>query len=355
MLTGRLSLEEFLIEERKRHSQASGDLNGLILSAARASKVISKQVAAGQLSGIADNISDSGVDSAQPAALYALSRDIFVRMVQSGGRLAGMATQMSQEPLLIPDAEGRGKYLLLFNPLEGATNLDINVPAGSIFSVLRASKPGQDPAPEDFLRPGSEQVCAGYAVYGPSTMLVLTVGSGTHGFTLDPVLGEFVLTHPALRITRDTSEFAINASNHRFWEPAVKLYVDECVAGETGPRDRDFSMRWTASVVADAHRILMRGGVFLNPRDTEHPGKTSMSRLLFEANPLAFIVEQAGGGASTGHTRVLDLVPRSMQQRVGFIFGSENEVKRISDYHEEQPAEDFDAPLFGFRGLFRNA
>jgi fructose-1,6-bisphosphatase I/sedoheptulose-1,7-bisphosphatase len=355
MLTGRLSLEEFLIEERKRHSQATGDLNSLILSAARASKVISKQVAAGQLSGIADNIAESGVQSAQPAALYALSRDIFIRMVQSGGRLAGMATEVSQEPLRLPDTEERGKYLLLFNPLEGAANLDINVPAGSIFSVLRAKNPGQDPSPEDFLRPGHEQVCAGYAVYGPSTMLVLTVGNGTHGFTLDPVLGEFVLTHPGLRIAADTAEFAINASNHRFWEPAVKLYVDECVAGETGPRDKDFTMRWTASVVADAHRILMRGGVFLNPRDTQHPRKKSMSRLLFEANPLAFIVEQAGGGASTGHTRILDLPPKSLQQRVGLIFGSANEVKRIADYHDEQPAEDFDAPLFGFRGLFRNA
>ena len=354
MLTGRLTLEEFLIEERKRHQQASGDLNGLLLSIARACKVIAKQVAAGRLAGIADSIATEEGSSGQPDALHNLSRDIFIRMVQSGGRLAGVADEISEEPLQLPKDEERGKYLLLFNPLEGAGNLDINVPAGSIFSVVRAEKPGHDPSPESFMKPGSNQVCAGYAIYGPSTMLVLTVGNGTHGFTLDPVLGEFVLTHPGLRVSEDTSEFAINASNHRFWEPAVKLYVDECVAGETGPREKDFSMRWTASVVADAHRILMRGGIFLNPRDSQHPDTGSMSRLLFEASPLAFIIEQAGGGATTGHTGILDLTPRSLQQRVGFIFGSRNEVTRITDYHDEQPADEFDAPLFGFRGLFRN-
>jgi fructose-1,6-bisphosphatase I/sedoheptulose-1,7-bisphosphatase len=352
MLTGRLTLEEFLIEERKRHRHASGDLNGLILSIARASKVVSKQVASGELSGIADSLVSSGV-APENGGLSALARDIFLRMARSGGRLAGVASADAEAPLALEAQEERGKYLLLINPLEGSANLDVNVPAGSLFSVLRAPNPERAAVAEDFLQRGSEQVCAGYAMYGPATMLALTVGNGTHAFTLDPVLGEFVLTHPNVQIAQDTSEFALNASNHRFWESAIKLYMDECVAGETGPRGRDFSMRWTASQVAEAHRILMRGGVFLNPRDTHNPQKDTMSKLLFEANPLAFIVTQAGGGAVTGHVEILQRPARSLHDRVGLIFGSRNEVGRIRDYHDEQAIDQFDAPLFGLRGLFR--
>jgi fructose-1,6-bisphosphatase I / sedoheptulose-1,7-bisphosphatase len=351
MLTGRLTLEEFLIEERKRHRHASGDLNGLILSIARASKVVAKQVASGELSGITDSLLTTA-STAPRGALPDLARDIFLRLARSGGRLAGIAASDMHEPLALEDEE-RGKYLLLIHSLEGGDNLDVNVPAGSLFSVLRAAATDRPPCVEDFLQRGSQQVCAGYAMYGPSTMLTLTVGNGTHSFTLDPVLGEFVLTHPNLSIPPDTSEFALNASHHRFWESAVKLYMDECVAGETGPRGRDFTMRWTASQVAEAHRILVRGGIFLNPRDTAHPQKETMSRLLFEANPLAFIIEQAGGGAVTGHVPILERPPRSLHDRVGLIFGSINEVMRIQDYHDDQANDQFDAPLFGLRGLFR--
>jgi fructose-1,6-bisphosphatase I/sedoheptulose-1,7-bisphosphatase len=184
-------------------------------------------------------------------------------------------------------------------------------------------------------------------------MLVLTVGTGVHGFTLDPQLGEFILTHPALRIPTAAAEFAINASNSRFWEPAVKRYVDECLAGKSGPRGKDFNMRWIASLVAEAHRILVRGGIFLYPRDSKEPARAGRLRLLYEANPMAFIIEQAGGVASTGRERILDIVPNALHQRVPLIFGAREEVERIEAYYCEHNIADYDAPLFGTRGLFR--
>jgi fructose-1,6-bisphosphatase I/sedoheptulose-1,7-bisphosphatase len=186
-------------------------------------------------------------------------------------------------------------------------------------------------------------------------MLVLTVGTGVHAFTLDPRVGEFVLTHPSIQIPAETSEFAINASNSRFWEPAVRRYVDECLAGKTGPRGRDFKMRWIASLVAELHRILMRGGIFLYPQDTKDPLRRGRLRLLYECNPVSFLVEQAGGLASTGHRRVRELVPETLHQRVGFVFGSREEVERVERYHRDVDAPEYDAPLFGSRGLFRSS
>ena len=352
MLTGRLSLEEFLIQERKKHPHASGDLNGLIIAAARACKLISKQVAAGELAGVIGSAGSRNVQGEEQKKLDVLSEEIFVRLASTGGTVAGLVSEESDNPIPLPDDADEGKYLLLFDPLDGSSNIDVNVAVGSIFSILRAPEAGGAPRLEDFLQPGVEQVCAAYAIYGPSTMLVITVGTGTHGFTLDPILGEFVLTHPHLRVPEKTSEFAVNASNHRFWEPAVKRYVDECLAGETGPRHKDFNMRWVASLVADAHRILMRGGVFLYPRDTKDPAKSGRLRLLYEANPIAYIIEQAGGRASTGHSRILDVRPSGLHQRIGFIFGSAEEVELLDQYHDV--TTDFDAPLFGTRGLFRN-
>jgi fructose-1,6-bisphosphatase I/sedoheptulose-1,7-bisphosphatase len=263
-----------------------------------------------------------------------------------------MASEEMDVPYVLPPQHARGKYLLLFDPLDGSSNIDVNVAVGSIFSILRAATPGQDPQPGDFLQPGTEQVGAGYAIYGPSTMLVLTLGRGTHAFTLDPMLGEWVLSHPNLRIPESTREFAINASNSRFWEPAVKRYVDECMAGQTGPRDADFNMRWIASLVAETHRILMRGGVFLYPRDRKDPSRPGRLRLLYEANPISFLVEQAGGAASTGRERLMQVKPDALHQRIGFIFGSKHEVARIEGYHHDEPPEAFDSPLFGKRGLF---
>jgi fructose-1,6-bisphosphatase I / sedoheptulose-1,7-bisphosphatase len=257
----------------------------------------------------------------------------------------------------VPAAHPRGKYLLVFDPLDGSSNVDANVSVGSIFSILRAPQEavdsGRDVGEADFLQPGTSQVAAGYALYGPSTMFVLTVGDGVAGFTLDPNLGEFVLTHPGIRVPEHTREFAINSSNSRFWEPPVKRYVDECLAGRAGVRGADFNMRWIATMVAEAHRILMRGGVFLYPRDTREPAKAGRLRLLYEANPIGMLMEQAGGRASTGRQAVLGVVPTQLHQRIGLVFGSRCEVERIERYHREPEGRDAGTPLFGERSLFR--
>ena len=219
---------------------------------------------------------------------------------------------------------------------------------GSIFSVLKAPV-GRLQQPSDFLLPGSEQLAAGYAIYGPSTMLVLTVGRGTHGFTLDREVGNFILTHPNIQIPAATTEFAINTSNERFWEPPVQRYVDECKAGKTGPRGKDFNTRWIASMVADVHRILMRGGVFMYPRDTKQPLRPGRLRLLYEANPMAMVVEQAGGRASTGRERILSITPNDIHQRVPVVLGSTEEVDQVQRYHEAfDRGEDraYTSPLF---------
>lgn len=246
----------------------------------------------------------------------------------------------------------------MFDPLDGSSNIDVNLSVGSIFSVLRypENRHGAEPTAGDFLQPGACQVAAGYALYGPSTMLVLTVGNGTQGFTLDRNIGEFLLTHPNLMISPETREFAINASNERFWEPPIRRYVSECLAGRSGVRGHDFNMRWVASMVAEVHRILMRGGVFMYPRDSKDISKPGRLRLMYEASPMAMIVAQAGGLASTGHQRILDVQPTSLHQRVPVILGSRDEVERIERYHREHASgedQPFSSPLFSTRTLFR--
>jgi fructose-1,6-bisphosphatase I/sedoheptulose-1,7-bisphosphatase len=352
MLADRTTLTQFLIEERRRHPDASGELNGLILDVALACKAISRAVAKGAARGALEPTTPTDAD-APGRHLGVLANEIFLRSSEWGGHLAGMASEAMDRPWPIPAHYPRGRYLLVFDPLDGVSNLDVNVAVGSIFSILRAPNPQEDAEVADFLQPGRAQVCAGYAIYGPATMLVLTVGTGVHGFTLDPVLGEFFLTHPALSIPPSTCEFAIDASNSRFWEPAVKRYVEECLAGRSGPRRKDFHMRWIASLVAETHRILMRGGVFLDPRDTRAPAMPGQPALLHDANPVAFIVEQAQGRAITGRGRVLDAQPQSLQQRTGLIFGSRDEVEWIERCHRDHNLRECDAPLFGARGLFR--
>ncbi|MGH3614230.1 MAG: class 1 fructose-bisphosphatase [Pseudonocardia sp.] len=353
MLADRTTLAQFLIEERRRHPGASGELNGLILDVALTCKAIAKRVAYGALAGVLGAESTTNVQGETQQTLDVLANDLFLRMNEWGGQVAGMVSEELEQPYTIPVEYPRGKYLLVFDPLDGSSNIDVNLSVGSIFSILRAPNPGVDAVEDDFLQPGSEQVCAGYAIYGPSTMLVLTVGTGVHGFTLEPQLGEFILTHPAIRIPAAASEFAINASNRRFWEPAVRRYVDECLAGSTGPRAKDFNMRWVASLVAETHRILSRGGVFLYPRDTKDPSKAGRLRLLYEAGPVSYIIEQAGGLASTGRERVLDVLPDDLHQRIPFIFGASEEVERIESYHGENQESENDSPLYGARGLFR--
>jgi fructose-1,6-bisphosphatase I/sedoheptulose-1,7-bisphosphatase len=353
---GKATLTQFLIEERRRAPGATGDLNALITDVSLACKAISCKVAYGALGGMVGDAPGMGgsvnVQGETQKTLDVVSNNIFLRANEWGGHVAGMVSEELDEVYTLPAQYPRGKYLLMFDPLDGSSNIDVNVAVGSIFSIVRSATPGVDASAADFLQPGTTQVCAGYAIYGPSTMLVLTLGKGTHAFTLEPMLGEWVLSHPNLQIPPKTREFAINASNSRFWEPAVKRYVDECLAGQTGPRGADFNMRWIASLVAETHRILMRGGVFMYPRDSKDPGKPGRLRLLYEANPISFLIEQAGGRASTGNTRLLDVQPESLHQRIGFVFGSSDEVARIEGYHHEEPQDTYSSPLFGRRGLF---
>lgn len=363
-LSQRWTLTRYLIEERRRFPEASGELNALILDISLACKAIARIVAFGELSdslgqGPKPAGGDVNVQGEVQKPLDVTSNEIFIRMNEWNGHLAGMASEEMDDPGQIPKAFPRGKYLLVFDPLDGSSNIDVNVSVGSIFSILRAPQDvidsGRDVVEADFYQPGTTQIAAGYALYGPTTMLMLSVGNGVAGFTLNPNLGEFVLTHSNVKVPNDTSEFAINSSNSRFWEPPIKRYVDECLAGKPGPRGKDFNMRWIASMVAEAHRILMRGGVFMYPRDTKDPAKPGRLRLLYEANPIGFLIEQAGGRASTGRQAMLGVVPTSLHQRIGLVFGSKNEVERIERYHRE-PAER-EAPglaLFSERSLFRN-
>jgi fructose-1,6-bisphosphatase I / sedoheptulose-1,7-bisphosphatase len=353
----RTTLTEYLIAHRREHPGATGEFNALILQLAQACKAISRIVAHGALGGTLGSLESQNVQGETQKKLDVIADEIFLRATHWGGDLAGMVSEENETPIRMPKGHARGKYLLVFDPLDGSSNTDVNVAVGSIFSILRAPDPGKDAQTQDFLQPGSEQLAAGYAIYGPSTMLILTVGNGVAGFTLDPILGDFFLTHPDLRVPESTREFAINASNARFWEPPVRRYVDECLAGQTGPRETDFNMRWIASLVAETHRILMRGGVFLYPRDTKDPAKPGRLRLLYECNPIGMLIEQAGGRASTGYAPVLEVAPSELHQRIGFVFGSSEEVERIERYHAEPypDGRDSDMPLFNSRSLFRNS
>ena len=348
------TLTEFIIAEQRKAPGATGGFTALLNDVRLACKRISYLVGKGALAGVLGAAGSDNSQGERQMRLDVLADDIFRRTNEWGGTLAAMLSEEAEAPYAIPAEHPKGRYLLAFDPLDGSSGIDANVPVGSIFSVLRAPPLGTEgPADGAFLQRGTEQVCAGYAIYGPTTMLVLTLGRGTHGFTLDREIGEFMLTHRDLRIPEETSEFAINASNARFWEPAVKRYVDECLAGRSGPRGRDFNMRWIASLVAEAHRILVRGGVFLYPCDERDAYRKGRLRLLYEANPIAMLIEQAGGAASTGVQRVLEVEPRGLHDRAGLVFGSRDEVERIERYHRESNEREYDAPLFGARGLFR--
>ena len=348
------TLTRFLIEEQRRFNDATGGLTALINDVRLACKRIASLIGKGRLAGALGAAGSQNAQGEAQMKLDVMANEIFVRTNEWGGRLAGMLSEEMETPYAIPAEYPRGNYLLLFDPLDGSSNIDVNVAVGSIFSVLRCPQASCAPTESDFLQPGTEQVCAGYAIYGPATMLVLTTGRGVNGFTLDREIGEFMLTHPDLRIAETTSEFAINASNSRYWEPAVKRYVNECVAGRNGPRGQDFNMRWIASLVAEAHRILMRGGVFMYPRDRKDLTRPGRLRLLYEANPIGMIVEQAGGRASTGYEPILGVVPESLHQRIGFVFGARAEVERIERYHRDYNDFEYEAPLFANRSLLRD-
>jgi fructose-1,6-bisphosphatase len=356
MHLGRTTLSKFLIQQLEG-IEGSRDLGALLIDVAAAIKTISAMAAKGALGGQLGKAGTDNVQGEQQVKLDVTSNEVILRSCEWGGLVAGMASEELDEPYPIPSEHPRGRYLLVFDPLDGSSNADVNVSIGTIFSILRHDRKDA-PKIEDFLQKGVEQVAAGYAIYGPSTMLVLTVGKGTHGFTLDREVGNFILTHPSLHIPEDTSEFAINTSNARFWEAPVHRYVTECQDGKSGERGRDFNMRWIASMVAEVHRILVRGGVFMYPRDTRDPEKPGRLRLMYEASPIGFIVEQAGGAASTGRQRILELLPHQLHQRVPVILGSKNEVERIVRYHWEHDKgidRRYSSPLFNERSLFRSS
>jgi fructose-1,6-bisphosphatase I len=333
-----VTLSRFLIEAQRDKGHIDGDLRLLIEVVARACKRISIAVGKGALGGVLGSAGSENVQGETQKKLDVLSNEILLEANEWGGHLAALASEEMDDPHPIPHRYPKGEYLLVFDPLDGSSNIDVNISVGTIFSVLRCPEGVKDPDESAFLQPGTKQVAAGYAVYGSSTVLVLTLGDGVHQFTLDREQGNFPLTQSNLRIPEDTSEFAINMSNMRHWEAPMRRYIDELLAGKTGPRGRDFNMRWVASMVADVHRILTRGGIFIYPRDLKDPSKPGKLRLMYEANPMAFIVEQAGGAATTGLERIMDLQPQKLHQRVPVFLGSKNEVERVTAYHREAAA-----------------
>ncbi len=335
------TITQFIIEEQRHIASATGDFTSLLNDVVTACKVISNAVNHGALIDVLGSAESENIQGETQKKLDIISNEIFLKSNEWSGHVAGMASEEMEDVYQIPTQYPRGKYLLVFDPLDGSSNIDVNVSVGTIFSILRCPDGVEEPTAEDFLQPGSEQVCAGYALYGPSTMMVLTTGNGVNGFTLDQNIGEFILTHGSMTIPEDTQEFAVNASNMRFWETPLKRYIEECLEGSEGPRGRDFNMRWIASMVAEVHRILTRGGVFMYPVDSKMKAKglDGKLRLMYEANPMSMIIEQAGGMSSTGRERIMDIQPSDLHQRVPVILGSRNEVQLAIDYHLRDDAD----------------
>jgi len=334
-ISRRTTLTKYLIEQQREHQNLPADLRLLIEVIARACKQIGYQVSKGALGEALGTAGSENVQGEVQKKLDILSNEILLEANEWGGNLAAMASEEMEKIFPIPNRYPKGNYLLTFDPLDGSSNIDVNVSIGTIFSVLRCPD-GMEPSEQAFMQPGSAQVAAGYAVYGPQTVFVLTTGYGVNCFTLDRELGSWVLTQSNMQIPADTREYAINASNSRHWYEPVQKYVNELIEGKDGPRKEDFNMRWIASMVADVHRILSRGGVFMYPADKRTPDRPGKLRLLYEANPMAFIVEQAGGSATDGEQRILDIVPTNLHQRVPVFLGSRNEVERVTAYHLEK-------------------
>ena len=333
----RKTLTQYLVEQQRSAQALAPEVRLLIEVVARACKAISHAVSKGALGGVLGSLESENVQGEVQKKLDVMSNEILLEANEWGGHLAAMASEEMETIHLIPNRDPKGEYLLLFDPLDGSSNIDVNVSIGTIFSVLHAPHDvsGAPVCEDDFLQPGNKQVVAGYAVYGPQTTLVLTVGDGVAMFTLDREQGSFVLTQENVRIPEDTKEFAINMSNMRHWDEPVKRYIDECLQGKEGPRGKDFNMRWIASMVADVHRILTRGGIFMYPWDAREPGKAGKLRLMYEANPMSFLIEQAGGASINGTQRIMDIQPDKLHQRVSVILGSKNEVERVGRYHAE--------------------
>ena len=337
-MSKRISLTQYLIEQQRLHDNIPGQLRLLIEVVARACKRISISVNKGALGDVLGTAGSENVQGEVQKKLDIIANEVLIEANEWGGALAAMASEEMEGIYVVPNRYPQGEYLLLFDPLDGSSNIDVNVSIGTIFSVLRKPDGSAGVSEADFLQPGKQQVAAGYCVYGPQTTLVLTVGDGVAMFTLDREQGSFVLTQDGVQIPEDTKEFAVNMSNMRHWAPPMKRYIDECLAGKTGPRGKDFNMRWIASMVADVHRILTRGGVFMYPWDQREPEKAGKLRLMYEANPMGFLVEQAGGAATNCQQRILDIEPGKLHQRVSVVLGSKNEVERVTAYHQAQQA-----------------
>jgi fructose-1,6-bisphosphatase I len=331
----RVSLTRHLVEKQRIDGHIPSHLRLLLEVVARACKSISHAVNKGALGGVLGSAGSENVQGEVQKKLDIIANEVLIEANEWGGHLAAMASEEMDTIYVVPNRYPQGEYLLLVDPLDGSSNIDVNVSIGTIFSVLKKAEGHPGVVEQDFLQPGCQQVAAGYCVYGPQTTLVLTVGDGVHMFTLDREQGSFVLTQEDLRIPEDTREFAINMSNLRHWDAPMRRYIDECLQGKDGPRGKDFNMRWVGSMVADVHRLLTRGGIFMYPWDRREPSKPGKLRLMYEANPMALLVEQAGGAATNARQRILDITPQKLHERVSVILGSKNEVERVTRYHTE--------------------
>ncbi len=331
-----MTLSRYIREEERRYREATGVFSGLLEQVSLAAKLISREVNKAGLAEILGLTGEQNIQGEQVRKLDVFAHETMVRMLDHSGYLAAMASEEEEDFISIAPHRARGKYVLLFDPLDGSSNIDANVSIGTIFSIYRKTSPGLDAHLEDFLQPGCQQVAAGYVIYGSSTMLVYTAQDGVHGFTLDPSLGEFILSHPHIRTPRKGSIFSVNVGNYSRFDDSMRAYVDH-LASIQGGSSSSRSLRYIGSLVADFHRNLLYGGVFLYPADDKNPrGKL---RLMYEANPLAMIVEQAGGLASTGTERILDVTPEAIHQRVPLVIGSAEDVSAAQAFAQPSRAE----------------
>ncbi|MDQ8776062.1 class 1 fructose-bisphosphatase [Acinetobacter baumannii] len=320
-----LTLSQFLQQEK---GNLTPELAQVIDTIAATCKTIDQALQKGALAGILGSAGNENVQGETQKKLDVISNDYLIDALKVHPHVGGLASEELDD---FTPAQENGEYLVLFDPLDGSSNIDINMCVGTIFSILPAKNAVTQA--QDFMQAGTQQVAAGYVLYGPSTMMALTVGNGVAFFTLDPETQTFLLTTENVQVSADTQEFAINASNQRHWEQPVKQYIEELLAGKTSVREKDFNMRWVACMVGDVHRILCRGGIFLYPYDLKDPKKAGRLRLMYEANPMSMLIEQAGGASTTGRVRILEIEPTELHQRVPVIIGSKNEVERVTSYH----------------------
>jgi fructose-1,6-bisphosphatase I len=356
----RTTFSKFVIEDlRRKGSDHDPELAALLNDLQRAGKLIGAAVARGALDSPGSLVTTTVVVPGEPPKPFCdVANAIMLSATEWGGQLCGLLSCADKAPYQIPAQYPRGRYMLVFSPLDGAKNLDVDLTVGTIFSVLRAPEGVTDPTEADFLQPGRKQVAAGYALFGPVCMMVVTLGAGVHGFTLDREAGAYTLTHPNMRIPDHGREFAIDAALEPHWEAPIRRFVQEYTGGALNAEGDGFTIRWIDSLVSEVHRVLLRGGVFLYPRDTRDTSKLGHIHLLAEANPIGMIVEQAGGRASTGRVPVLDVVPDALHQRVPLLLGAKGDIARVESYHhayDRGEAMVFESPLFKKRSLFRTA